>query len=94
MIIAVICDAVATLTEDTKAKIHGSYDEDEDDDSHITPKCTSMSDHLKLLEDQVDELARSQERMLRFLTRRMGNSHDELIPTEESLSPKQGAVLT
>ncbi|KAI2501652.1 hypothetical protein MHU86_12776 [Fragilaria crotonensis] len=77
LIIAVICDAVATLTEDTKAKIHGSYDEDdEDDSSEMRLKPSRMSEHLKMLEDQIDELARSQEQMLQLLERRKGNSLD------------------
>ena len=72
LIIAVICDAVASLNEDVKSKIHGSFDEDEDASQDTPEPC--LSEQLKMLEDQVDELCRSQEQVICMLTRLMGNS--------------------
>ena len=70
LIIAVICDAVASLNDNVKSKIHGSYDED---DSQGIPD-PSLSEQLKMLEDQVDELCRSQEQVMSVLGRLTGNS--------------------
>lgn len=71
LIIAVICDAVSSLHEDVKAKIHGTY-EDEDDADEAPPP--DIREQLENLEDQVDELTRVQEQMLEtmsFLTKQM-----------------------
>ena len=67
LIIAVICDAVSSLHDDVKAKIHGSY---HDNDSQSTPE-PDLREQLGTLEDQVDELTRIQEQMLNTLTNLM-----------------------
>lgn len=73
LIIAVICDAVSSLHEDVKAKIHGTYEEGDSDGS---PE-PDIREQLEMLEEQVDELTRVQEQMLHtltFMTRQMQNS--------------------
>ena len=64
LIIAVICDAVSSLHQDVKAKIHGSFNEE---NSQSTPE-PDLREQLGTLENQVDELTRIQEQMLRALT--------------------------
>jgi uncharacterized protein YsxB (DUF464 family) len=73
LIIAVICDAVSTLNDDTKKKIHGTFD---DEDENASEETTSIyvREQLEALEDQVDELQRLQEQTimtLKSLTRQL-----------------------
>lgn len=65
LIIAVICDAVSSLHEDVKAKIHGTYAEGESDADGTNPM--DVREQIEALEDQVDELTRVQEQMLSAL---------------------------
>ncbi|KAI2501653.1 hypothetical protein MHU86_12777 [Fragilaria crotonensis] len=69
LIIAVICDAVSSLGNDAKAKIHGSFEDDDayDDDSQRAPEL-ELRQQLAVLDEQVDELSRIQEQMLHKLT--------------------------
>lgn len=81
LIIAVICDAIAALREDEKAKLHGTYEgsendgsgesseaeEDMDDSSDPVVQEVIMREHLNALEDQVEELSRMQEDSLMAL---------------------------
>ena len=64
LIIAVICDAVSSLEQGAKAKIHGSFDED--DSQHTREH--DLRTQLAILEQQVDELSRIQEGTLHKLT--------------------------
>mmetsp|Transcript_8458 Transcript_8458/g.14004 ORF Transcript_8458/g.14004 Transcript_8458/m.14004 type:complete len:362 (+) Transcript_8458:129-1214(+) len=64
LIIAVICDAVSSLHDDVKAKIHGTYEEEASDDG---TNQMDVREQLVSLEDQVDELTRVQEKMLNVL---------------------------
>lgn len=77
LIIAVICDAIAALREDEKAKLHGTYEgsendpsgesdseEDKEDSSDPVVQEEIMREHLNALEDQVEELSRMQEESL------------------------------
>ena len=73
LIIAVICDAVSTLNDDTKKKIHGTYDDEDENDSEETTS-VYVREQLEALEDQVDELQRLQEQTimtLKSLTRQL-----------------------
>lgn len=75
LIIAVICDAISALHDDEKAKIHGTYEEEDDleSESEETPQI-DIHEQLEALEDQVDELTRIQEQTLHtleYLTRHL-----------------------
>jgi Ion transport protein len=63
LIVAVMCEAVSSLQEDVKAKIHGKYEEG---GSHATHDL-KIQEYLEALEDQVDELTRLQDQMLQTL---------------------------
>ena len=78
LIIAVICDAVATLDDNAKSKIHGSFDESE---SQTTMEPT-LKEQLEMLQDMVDELSRSQEEILQVLSRLKLRSKGDLIDNE------------
>ena len=70
LIIAVICDAVSSLEHGTKAKIHGSFEDDDYDDDSNSQRAPELDlrEQLGVLEEQVDELSRIQEQMLHKLT--------------------------
>jgi hypothetical protein len=67
LIIAVICDAISALHEDDKAKLHGTFESDEDQDTQSgssESKYSLRKDlHTQLdgLEENVNELMRMQE---------------------------------
>jgi predicted nucleotidyltransferase len=72
LIIAVICDAVSTLHGDVKAKIHGTFDE-EDEYSEGTIQ-VNVREQVECIEEQVDELQRRQEQTmhtLEYLTKQL-----------------------
>lgn len=65
LMIAVICDSIAALHDDDRAKLRGTYEDDDSSpmsDSGPPPYATSnVQEQLDALEDQVDELSRMQE---------------------------------
>eukprot|EP00548_Thalassiothrix_antarctica_P003658 CAMPEP_0194152164 /NCGR_PEP_ID=MMETSP0152-20130528/51156_1 /TAXON_ID=1049557 /ORGANISM="Thalassiothrix antarctica, Strain L6-D1" /LENGTH=123 /DNA_ID=CAMNT_0038856457 /DNA_START=598 /DNA_END=969 /DNA_ORIENTATION=- len=66
LIIAVICDAVSNAGEDVKEKIHGSFDEDDDEvDSEETMKL--VRERMLGIEEQLDSLEQLQERNIHTL---------------------------
>jgi hypothetical protein len=72
LIIAVICDAVSSLHEDVKAKIHGTFDEEEDYSDGTLQ--ANVREQVECIEDQVDELQRWQEQTmhtLEYLTKQL-----------------------
>ena len=68
LMIAVICDSIAALHDDDKAKLHGYYDDEDSNPSQ--PESNpgfiqgNVQEQLDALEDQVDELSRMQEETL------------------------------
>lgn len=71
LIIAVICDAIASLHKDDKAKLHGDY-EAESESEQSAP--IEIREQLDCLEEQMEELTRIQARTfhtLQYLTRQM-----------------------
>lgn len=70
LMIAVICDSIAALHDDDKAKLHGYYDEEEEEleppEQESNPGFIqgNVQEQLDALEDQVDELSRMQEETL------------------------------
>ena len=68
LVIAVICDAVAALHDDDRAKLHGNYEENAQDESEETrQQPRDMKEHLEQLDEQADRLARLQEESLKAL---------------------------
>jgi len=70
LIIAVICDAISALHEDEKAKLHGTFDEndhDETDESQHPALKEDVREQLDALENHVDELTRMQEETMTTL---------------------------
>lgn len=71
LIIAVICDAIASLHKDDKAKLEGNYDEDTDSEQSSPME---IREQLDCLEEQMEELTRIQARTfhtMQYLTRQM-----------------------
>ena len=67
LMIAVICDSIAALHDDDRAKLHGMYDEDHPAETQQgSPAFVqgNVQEQLDALEDQVDELSRMQEETL------------------------------
>jgi hypothetical protein len=75
LIIAVICDAISALHDDEKAKLYGTYEEEETNNESVHPAMQKdVRDQLLSLEDNVEELTRMQEQTLHslaMLTRRI-----------------------
>mmetsp|Transcript_123901 Transcript_123901/g.185203 ORF Transcript_123901/g.185203 Transcript_123901/m.185203 type:complete len:455 (-) Transcript_123901:291-1655(-) len=72
LIIAVICDAISALHKDDKAKLGGTYDDNDTDDSDSQQ--LEIREQLDCLEEQMEELTRIQARTfhtLQYLTRQM-----------------------
>ncbi len=65
LMIAVICDAVSSLHDDVKAKMHGTFDEEEDYSASIHQP--NVRQKFELINGQFDELQRVQERTLHRL---------------------------
>ena len=66
LIIAVICDAISALHDDEKAKLHGTFESDEDQDTEadsVSRYSLRKDLHAQLdgLEENVNELVRMQE---------------------------------
>lgn len=78
LIIAVICDAVSSLHDDIKAKIHGTFDEEEEYSEGTLQ--ASVREQVECIEEQVDELQRRQEQTmhtLEYLCRQLKERNDE-----------------
>ena len=98
LIIAVICDAISALHDDEKAKLHGTFEDEEgssEQDDSIHPALhEDVRVQLDVLEDTVDELTRMQEQTLLTLdalTRQIQQQNKELSPsalpvTDDALS--------
>ena len=85
LIIAVICDAIAALHADDKAKLHGQYHETDDEDS--VPVQVDVREQLQTLEGQVEELTRVQEQTmhtLQYLTRHLQSKRVEVTTTQNA----------
>jgi hypothetical protein len=69
LIIAVICDAISALHDDEKAKLHGTFEEEETTaNESIHPALQQdVREQLGALEDHVEELTRMQEQTLHSL---------------------------
>jgi hypothetical protein len=70
LIIAVICDAISALHDDEKAKLHGTFEEEDEttNNESIHPALQEdMREQLGALEDHVEELTRMQEQTLNSL---------------------------
>ena len=89
LMIAVICDSIAALHDDEKAKLHGMYDEDSTPEppGETNPAFAqgNVQEQLDALEDQVDELSRMQEETLLALETlaqqlQVQRAHKQLIP--------------
>jgi hypothetical protein len=87
LMIAVICDSIAALHDDDRAKLHGTYDEDspplESQGNSLPLGQGNVQEQLDSLEDQVDELSRMQEETLLALETlsqqlQMQRNHKEL----------------
>ena len=71
LIIAVICDAIASLHKHDKAKLQGKYDEESESQGSAPME---IREQLDCLEEQMEELTRIQARTfhtLQYLTRQM-----------------------
>jgi hypothetical protein len=68
LVIAVICNAVFSMDDDDKAKIHGDYDDDLDSSDETRPPV--LREQIEKFEDQMDELLQAQKMLKenRFLT--------------------------
>ena len=66
LMIAVICDSIAALHDDDRAKLHGTYDDEASESESDQPPYAAgnVQEQLDSLEDQVDELSRMQEETL------------------------------
>lgn len=66
LMIAVICDSIAALHDDERAKLHGTYDEASAELEESNPDFNQgdVQEQLDALEDQVDALSRMQEATL------------------------------
>jgi len=84
LVIAVICDAVSNAGDDVKGKMHGSFDEDDDDvESEETMKL--VRERMLGVEEQLDSLEQVLERnihTLEYLTREL--KRENLNLTEQS----------
>ena len=72
LMIAVICDAVSSLHDDMKAKIHGTFDEDED--YSVSDDQPNVRLKFDQMDGQFDELQRVQEQtmhQLEYLTHKL-----------------------
>jgi Ion transport protein len=76
LIIAVICDAVATLNKDTKAKIVGEFDEN---DSQVSSSESKTLEQIHLLEQQISELSLAQDRLIEILRDKVCKKQTSLI---------------
>jgi Ion transport protein len=65
LMIAVICDAVSSLHDDVKAKIHGTFDEDED--YSVSDNGANVRQQFEQIDGQFDELQRVQEQTMHRL---------------------------
>lgn len=65
LMIAVICGAVSSLHDDMKAKIHGTFDEEEDYSQSTVQ--LNVRQQCEFIEAQVDELQRVQEQTMHTL---------------------------
>ena len=72
LMIAVICDAVSSLHDDIKAKIHGTFDEGED--YSVSDDQPNVRQQFEQIDGQFDELQRVQEQTmhrLEYLTHKL-----------------------
>ena len=65
LMIAVICDAVSSLHDDEKAKIHGTFDEGED--YSVSDNGANVRQQFEQIDGQFDELQRVQEETMHRL---------------------------
>jgi hypothetical protein len=97
LIIAVICDAIAALHKDDKAKIHGTYGGeggDNTDSDNDSSEQLEIREQLDSLEEQMEELTRIQAKTfhtLQYLTRQL-QMHK--LKQELKLAPPKKAVQT
>ena len=76
LIIAVICDAIAALHKDDKAKIHGTFEGNDGatDSENESSQQLEIREQLDSLEEQMEELTRIQAKTfhtLQYLTRQL-----------------------
>jgi TolA-binding protein len=70
LMIAVICDSIAALHDDEKAKLHGMYNDlsERNSEEEMHPALAGgIQEQLDSLEDQVDGLSRMQEETIMAL---------------------------
>jgi hypothetical protein len=99
LIIAVICDAISALHDDEKAKLHGTFEEEETTNNESTHPALQQDvrEQLGALEDHVEELTRMQEQTLHslaMLTRQIQlqrHARTQSQPLSQPLSPATNA---
>mmetsp|Transcript_16696 Transcript_16696/g.23545 ORF Transcript_16696/g.23545 Transcript_16696/m.23545 type:complete len:456 (+) Transcript_16696:184-1551(+) len=67
LIIAVICDAIAALNDDDRAKLQGNYDNESEDGEIETLDPVDVQEKLDTLEGQVEELSKMQAKTMMLL---------------------------
>ncbi|KAL7570223.1 hypothetical protein ACA910_020649 [Epithemia clementina (nom. ined.)] len=88
LIIAVICDAVAALEDEERAKLHGTFEANHSEESQHPALQEDVREQLDVLETYVDELASMQEQTLRtlqILTQQIAD-HKKAREEENSIS--------
>mmetsp|Transcript_1129 Transcript_1129/g.1584 ORF Transcript_1129/g.1584 Transcript_1129/m.1584 type:complete len:435 (-) Transcript_1129:1194-2498(-) len=67
LIIAVICDAIAALNDDDRAKLQGNYDNESEEGELDTVDPVDVQEKLDTLEEQVEELSKMQAKTMLLL---------------------------
>jgi hypothetical protein len=99
LIIAVICDAISALHDDEKAKLHGTFEEEEATQNESTHSALQgdVREQLLSLENHVEELTKMQEQTLHSVAMLTRQIQLQRLTRSEQVPPapsQPGAVLS
>jgi voltage-gated sodium channel len=86
LVIAVICDAVAALHEDEKAKLHGQAVQETTEDNEQVVVATDVRKQLTALKQHVNELTQMQDQTLQTvfaLTEQLAQANTRLLASTQ-----------
>lgn len=92
LIIAVICDAIAALHDDEKAKLHGTNVSDTTTEQEREEESMDIREQLGALEHHVDELTIMQEQTLQTmaaLSQQLAQTNRNLLLAKQQRRPRQ-----
>lgn len=91
LVVAVICDAIGSLSDDGKKKLEGRYDDSDSEESKM-----ELREQLDIIEDQIGDLTRIQARTfhtLQYLTQQLRVEKEKSVSGSTASSVSKAAQL-